>query len=33
VQLTPLEASGGGEHAPRAGKPTGADENVTVLRA
>ena len=34
VQLTPLEAAGpAGEHAPRAGKPTGADENLTVLRA
>jgi amidophosphoribosyltransferase len=34
VQLTPLEASGhAGEHAPRVGKPTGADENVTVVRA
>ena len=34
VQLTPVEAAGSaGEHAPRPGKPTGADENLTVLRA
>jgi amidophosphoribosyltransferase len=33
VQLTPLESHGaGGEHAPRLGKPTGADEHLTVLR-
>jgi amidophosphoribosyltransferase len=34
VQLTPVEAAGApGEHAPRVGKATGADENVTVQRA
>ena len=35
VQLTPLEAAGGsaGEHAPKLGKPTGADEGLTVLHA
>jgi amidophosphoribosyltransferase len=34
VQLTPLEVAGvGGEHAPRSGKPTGTDENVTLVRA
>ena len=33
VQLTPPEAGATGEHGPQEGKPTGAAENVTVLRA
>jgi amidophosphoribosyltransferase len=34
VQLTPLEAAGAaGEHQPRLGKPTGAEQGLTVLRA
>jgi len=33
VQLTPPELGAAGEHQPQAGKPTGAAENVTLLRA
>ncbi len=33
VQLTPPESGAVGEHGPREGKPTGATEGVTVLRA
>jgi amidophosphoribosyltransferase len=35
VQLTPLDSGvrPAGEHAPREGKPTGAAENLTILRA
>ena len=33
VQLTPPESGLVGEHGPREGKPTGAAENVTVVRA
>ncbi len=33
VQLTPPESGASGEHGPLEGKPTGASENVTLLRA
>src|SRR5258708_34766398 len=33
VQLTPPEMGASGEHRPQEGKPTGAAENLTVLRA